>query len=543
MRVHSGWAKISTRVTSSGSIQRMKPVSWHPLLWIMIGAAALRLLLFFSYPAHLTADSWDYLLAAQDLSKSFNFASQGLRDWRMPGYSLLLAAAQPWTAAQSDRIVLLQAASSLLTVLLAYAAGVMVQSQVTAVGWALFVAFNPVYLLFDHTIMNESLTILTLVFFLAAVTWAGRWQRAPWAAGAVVAGACALCVLTRANLLVICVAGMLAPPICWFVGRGVRNAALRGQVVRYATAAAMVLVLLVGPWLLRNYVLYGRASLLVSLTRNLLVYKAMYSQVDTTLPKLASASRELGSESVDYDWLWRLAAVYPAPQAEAIAGSLWWEQVAAHPVQYVGDIAKAAAGLAGFYYWGAGDLPSVQVWLDRYMTDPHLLDENNRRVEGHGGFHYAAAARSGGVLDMAVQVWAKAGLLYLYWGRALLTLALLAVYGRYVWGLRRRRWRGWDSRDVILVTFFAAFVANAVLHAMTLAVNDRFVCTFDVLAVFLLLLAADTSVRAKTPYEVRSEAVASEDTLSGGCVTLAVGLWKGQPFSYEGASSAGLWER
>lgn len=479
----------------------MKRRRYRPLVAIVLCAAALRLLLFFAYPSQLTADSWDYLLAAQDLARSFDFASQGLRDWRMPGYPLLLAAVQPWTAAQSDRIVLVQTMLGLLTVVMAFVAGVMVRSQVTAVGLALFVAFNPVYLLFDHTIMSEGLAIAALVGFLAAVAWACGRQRRAWAAGALVAVMVALCVLTRANLLLFCAVCMLAPPACWAVEDGVRNKEWRGRVLRFAAAASAMLLILVGPWILRNYALYGQPSMLVSLNRNLLVYKAMYNPVDTALPKLQAISRQLGTERVDYDWLWRLTAAYPAEQAEAIAGDLWREQVAAHPERFAADLAKAAAGLTGFYYWGMGDLLAVGAWTGRYMTDASLLDGNNRRVEGHAGFRYAGAVWSGALRELVVRVWAQAGMAYLYLLRPLLTGALLAVFGFYVWTLWQRKLHALHDRDVILVTIFAAFAANAVLHVATLAVNDRFASTFDVVTVFLLLLAADTLGWHRRPVE------------------------------------------
>jgi hypothetical protein len=270
---------------------------------------------------------------------------------------------------------------------------------------------------------------------------------------------------------------------------------------RFAAAGGLAVLLLVGPWVARNVAAYGQPGLLLSINRNLLVYKAMYSAIDTQLPKLQAVSQELGSATVDYDWLWRLIAAYPTPEAERVARDLWREQIAAHPSQFAVDIAKAAAAMGGFYYWNAGDLTAVAIWLRQYVPHSDLLDANNRQMDGYAGFRYAVAPWQGDLPNLATSIWSRAGLAYLYLLRPLLTVALAIALGRYLWLLGTRRLPYLAARDVMLLVLSVAFAANAVLHVVTLAVNDRFAGTFDLLAVFLLLLAVDSSqaLRANVP--------------------------------------------
>ena len=264
------------------------------LVWILLGALAVRLVLYWSFPSFLTDDSGDYLLAARALAGSFDFASSGLHDWRVPGYSLFLALVQPYTALQSDRIVAVQVLLGVLTVLLGFVVGVASRSALTAVGLALFLAFNPIYLLFEHAVMSEALAIAALLGFLAAVVWSCSRPRRAWLCGVVVAAPFALCVLTRANSMAFCAICLVAPPACWAVQEGVRSRLWRDAVLRFAAAVLAVLIVLVGPWLLRNYQMYGQASMLVSLNRNLFLYKAFYEPVDSTLPKLQAINRDFG---------------------------------------------------------------------------------------------------------------------------------------------------------------------------------------------------------------------------------------------------------
>jgi hypothetical protein len=147
--------------------------------------------------------------------------------------------------------------------------------------------------------------------------------------------------------------------------------------------------------------------------------------------------------------------------------------------------------MGGFSYWNAGDLTAVAIWLRQYVPDSSLLDANNRQMDGYAGFRYAAALWQGPYPDLVTWAWSRAGLAYLYLLRPLLAVALGAALGRYLWLLAARRLPSPATRDVMLLVLSAAFIASAVLHVATLAVNDRFASTFDLLAVFLLLLAVD----------------------------------------------------
>lgn len=457
---------------------------------LLVCGVSIRVVLYHTFPAFVTADSWDYVLAARDLGARIDFYSAGLRDWRTPGYPILLAFVFQFSQSlQSSHIVAIQVALGVVAMLLGGVAGVLAGSRATAIGMALFLAINPVYLLFEHTVMTETLSIVSVSGYMVAVLWASKRRDRPVLGGCAVGALFSLCILTRSNLLMFCAIGIAAVPLSWYACRQRRADGSARLTWVYLAAVALTAGVLVGPWLMRNGSAYGDFTLLKSINRNLLVYKSMYDPVDLSLPKIQAITEALGTQDLNYDWLARLTAAYGTGQSEVIARDLWWEQISAHPDRYAVDVVQSLLGFAGFYYNQAGDLTALHHWFADYFADVSLLDANNLSLDGYQGFRYVPSLEHNGQL---LEVWSESGLLYLRIFRPALNTALVLAFIIYLWRLLRSKPLAGKQRDVILLVFATAYVASAFLHILTLAVNDRFVSSYDLVAVFLLLLTLDT---------------------------------------------------
>jgi len=457
---------------------------------LVVCAISLRVILYLYLPVFVTADSWDYVLAARDLGDRIDFFSAGLRDWRTPGYPILLAFVYRFSQSlQSNHIVAIQVALGVMAMLLGGKAGVLAGSRVTAIGMAIFLAINPVYLLFEHAVMTETLSIVSVSGYMVAVLWASKRRERPVLGGLAVGALFSLCILTRSNLLLFCMIGITCVPLSWYACRQRRTTGGIRHAWRFFAAVVLTAVVLVGPWLVRNGSAYGDFTLLKSINRNLLVYKSMYDPVDLDLPKIRAITEKLGTQDLNYDWLARLTSVYGPVQGEVIARDLWWEQIDAHPDRYAVDVIQSVLGFAGFYYNQAGDLTALHHWFSDYLVNVPLLDANNLALDGYQGFRYISSLEHNGQL---LEVWSETGLLYLRIVRPAVNTALVLALIIYLWRFLRSKPLTVKQRDVILLVFATAYASSAFLHILTLAVNDRFVSSYDLIAVFLLLLTLDT---------------------------------------------------
>ena len=457
---------------------------------LLVCAISLRVVLYHTLPVFVTADSWDYVLAARGLGDRIDFYSAGLRDWRTPGYPILLALVSCCSQSlQSNHIVAIQVAFGVTAMLLGGLAGVLAGSRVTAIGMALFLAVNPVYLLFEHAVMTETLSIMCVSGYMVAVLWASKRSDLPMRGGLAVGALFSLCILTRSNLLLFCAISITVVPLSWYACQQRLATGGARHAWKYLAAVALTAGVLVGPWLMRNGSAYGDFTLLKSINRNLLVYKSMYDPVDLSLPKIRAITDVLGSQDLNYDWLARLTSVYGPVQGEVIARDLWWEQISAHPERYAVDVLQSLLGFAGFYYNQAGDLTALHHWFTEYLVDVSLQDANNLSLDGYQGFRYVPTLHHN---RQILEVWSESGMAYLRVFRPAMNIALLLAFTLYLWRFLRSKPLAIKQRDVILLVFATAYMSSAFLHILTLAVNDRFVSSYDLIAVFLLLLTLDT---------------------------------------------------
>ena len=454
---------------------------------IVLAAIIVRLVLFFNLPILFTSDSWDYLGATYDIAHRLDFNSVRLRDVRMPTYPALLAAAQPVTGQQSARVVMLQKALGVLTVLMGIAVGRVLRVRGLAEGLAIFLGFNPVYLLYEHTLMTETLFLVVLLGFTlaASISLTGRLT---WWKGVVLGSALGLCVLTRANALPICI--ILAGGVG--VARYLResrtsSSATVGAVLRFALITCLTGVLVVGPWLWRNGQLYGNLSLVNFSNRNLLIYKATHHPLDTTLPRLREVNVALSTTEVNYDWLWSLAKAYPTIEAERIAASLVWEQLTHHADVYAQEVIESVAGFVGLHGAYLNERTAGRI-LFRAITDPAAMqsltsipDWVHRR---YPDFEFQSLSGN----PVVAQVWAELGLGYLTYVRPLLfavfiSMGLICLLHR----LRVSHRRTWEA-NVALKLMGVGYVVTLLVHAVTLTDNERYAVPFDWLLLACVVL-------------------------------------------------------
>lgn len=338
---------------------------------------AVRLVLFMNFPVALTADSWDYLSAAEGLFHRADFNSFAFRDIRLPAYPAFLAVTYPLTGMRADLIVLSQIVIGVFSVVLGMIIGYRLGSKLAAVGLGLWLGLSPVYLLNEHMVMTETLCLLGLLLFtIIAISYVNGELN--WRNGLAGGLTLALCTLIRVNALPFCLV-LLCGALVY------RRMTLRasGQVIARHVPLTFLLALLagvsllMGPWLWRNFTLYHNISLANFNNRNALIFKVMHNRLDMTLPKMQQISESLGSSTVDFAWLLKLSSTYRTNEAESIAGELFWEQVTAHPRWYLLDVAESAIDFGGFSEFTGNDRTAMLYWFMAVVNNPQQWNQIN----------------------------------------------------------------------------------------------------------------------------------------------------------------------
>lgn len=480
------------RPVRGGGISR---VSGAELLWWAAGIALLasvvvRTVLFVELPALLTNDSWDFLRAADDLRHRLDFFSPGLRDVRLPGYPLFLALIAPLSSNHSDAIVAAQAVIGATSAAIGLLLGWLIGSPWVALLLAAFLGLNPVFLLDEHAIMSETLGLL---FAVALVGLGVRiLERGAWRGAAVLLGVLlAACTLTRANFLAlgltIILSTALAPN-----GRRLRRRAdgsgerrLAQLHLTPALIATGVAALLIAPWVWRNEVAYGRASLYLFTNRNIIVYMNMHHRLDGASPALAAVNRAIGDDQISYAWLWKLNRLYQPVRAEDVAGEIVHEQIERHPATYVREVGDAFVTFLGFGSGYGNERTSVLSWFRELVAHVGRMQAGAMAGLGHLApdvFHYDTRSED----PPLAPGFAVVGAAFLRaWRPAIVVVAaLLLVVDIASRAARPGRFRA-DRLTAILALWFG-FLASAAVHSIMLTDNDRYATTFD----FVIVLAS-----------------------------------------------------
>jgi len=221
------------------------------LVWVLVGALAIRLLLLVGTAAMgpRIADERDYIELATSLVDGRGFAfMSGPTSLRPPLYPAFIASLWEATGTQSLQLVrAAQAVLALVTAWLVYKLGCDLYDARTALVAAAVTAFYPAIMFDNMMALSESLFTILVVAALFALV---RLVRAPNLARSAGAGILlGLAALTRSVLWPFPL--VLAPLVGWWTPGPVRH--------RLLIAASLLggALLTIGPWAIRNSRLQG----------------------------------------------------------------------------------------------------------------------------------------------------------------------------------------------------------------------------------------------------------------------------------------------
>ena len=463
----------------------MRRADLFRIAWFAVPIVLVRVVLYRDSPLILTGDSWDFLGAANGIADRLDFSNRaecGLRDCRLPGYPLLLAGFRPFTRSISDRILILQALLGLLSVGLGVVIGVALRSRRIAEGLALFLGIDPVYLINEHALMSEGLSLVTLLAFVLLLILAQRDGpsaiRGAWIGLSVGAAA-----LVRVNALPFCAGSVVMGLVLMLAGRPRPN--LR-MMVRYVLAMAIVFGAVVAPWLYRNYTIYHRVSFVLFQNRPLLVYRGLHPCFDPDLPLFRKVQAAVKRPDLDYDWLQELTNQRGTHGAETTAGALLAEQWRHRSIAHVKDMMFNVVCFAGIYETSGNDRAPMLHWFEQVVGRPGAVRRDFPRYESLAeDLEFRFTDRGGE--SPSSRWWRSLGRSYLIWIRPLLFLAfVLAVFAGAPRGLQGR---SASLGEAVLACLATGYFAVAGFHAVTFTDSDRFASLYDWAAVLVVLLA------------------------------------------------------
>ncbi|MDA8019769.1 MAG: hypothetical protein MPN21_20200 [Thermoanaerobaculia bacterium] len=466
-------------------IFRMGPMG-QPIWWwlgaagVLVSAAAVRLLLFLYFPVFLTADSPDYIGAAEHIATSFDFTNERLRDWRQPGYPMFLASVSLVAGWSSSSVVAAQKLGGLLCVVLGIVAGSWMGWRVGSLALGAFLAWHPVYLLFEHMLMTEALFIqLTWIFTFLAIIAARRNSGA--LDGSLLGTALACCLLTRAPALFFCAPVVLGLVVSkFFRTRQIADRQSSRPVLRMILGLAIALLLVLGPWSYRNYRLHGTWSPITNnVQRTVLAYMVVHDVVEPERNQLDSA--DSGTEDPRAVAGKMVRGLGRGADAERRASEMVREQIEERPMVYLAEAAFAARAFLGLpTKRGVAGGRDISYWFGRYVRNVRVLHKHNRNnLRATASFQYAAIGRNGRVLKK----WNRAGVTYLNIGRMILTTAFL--FGVAIYPLAAPR--PWKREQRLVLLFIASYAVVLLGHAALLAGKQRYALPWDGVQLFVVV--------------------------------------------------------
>lgn len=534
----------ASQLPQAASTERAASASFWPVaLVVLVAAAAARVWTAGRFGILPNLDSFDYLGIARQLAAG-NWSPDRLGDVRLPGYPIFLAALAKLSRLDASALLATQKALGVVAALGFAWSAWRLTGPLGALAVGLFAAWHPVLLLFEHQAMSETLFVASLALVLAAATRARCRGRDIWS-GAALGAAAGASLLVRVNGIV-WIAALLAATLLFAPPRA--TAATRRSRFWFAVALGVGLFALLGPWLARQQLRFGRPSL-VDYPEARFVYLAQHDLIDPELPRFAAYRGEFDPADgrTTYAILERLRLRRLAgssrrtredvaarrifrsdfeisefagwnawqggdPRA-AVAGSesrsvaRWFrfdpttalvaEQLAAQPAAVRSARLRSMAALAGFA--GAS---TAAAWGQRDVRDAVRIaragsDDTDglaaQRLALSPFLPGAEATRAG----RGFELWGAAVVGYLEWGRAILALAFLVLVALRI---SRRR----VPTPPLLTALIVGWLATLALHAWRLAALERFAVPFDPVLLLAVLLAAKALAVRKMPRRGRA---------------------------------------
>lgn len=415
-------------------------------------------------------DSPGYAAIAQGLGAG-DFIDPRLGQLRLPGYPIFLAAL--------DRVVGLNATSLSWTQLFCgiLAAGCALIFLLRAggaaragLGVALF-GLNPVFLLYEHWWMSESLFVLTCLVFLLTVV-ALRFAPMSFLGGLALGGSAAAVLLTRANGAALVAVGLAFVVLQHYrPARGAATELPRRPTHTGLLGCATALLLLLGAWAARNALTVGPPLYLAGGEQARLAYTVLMNvagDADRSWRVLGPLYDPADPASI-YRVLASLRRAHPA-SIEAEARSL---RMALSEERTVRLLRARIQVLGGFFGATQHDSQMRNVanafshgWIE---PSPEFF-LRARRTAFWERYDNRVPERS------RILSWiGQAGLRYLGGGRLLVYL----VFALFAFVSLRRQHPPAALHVRITWLLVLAAIATAGLHAWTLAGIDRFAAAFD----------------------------------------------------------------
>ncbi|MCC7104613.1 MAG: glycosyltransferase family 39 protein, partial [Chloroflexi bacterium] len=225
-------------------------VSEHPDLLacgaVLAVGVLVRALVLHQAPVFITKDSVSFFLPGWDLAHDRGF---DLQFRRTPGYPILIALSLKFVGDSLQAVALVQHALGIGTALVSYWAGAMAFGRRIAVIGGLLAAVSGPLLMYEHSVMPETLTTALLVL-ATALLLRGVLARWYWlVSGGLVLG---LAVLTRPAVQLV---ALVVPIVLLVAGAGFR----RSTLALCSTLIGLGIVVL--PWMSRVYAEDGVFSL------------------------------------------------------------------------------------------------------------------------------------------------------------------------------------------------------------------------------------------------------------------------------------------
>lgn len=242
----------------SGAGEQVK-AEWPGRNWrrclaaVFLLALAVRCYAVWAYPAEPVADAADYQRLAAGLVQGLGYVGEGGTPtaWRPPGYPFFLAGVYTLFGVSAAAARAAQAVLGVASVLLLVLFGARVLGRSAAFTAGLLAAVYPGFFWLPRLLLSENLSLFLMLASLCAACALARGGRAAW--GALLGVLLGAAVLVRgANLLV---AGLLLAGLAVSMWRrGVRRRVL----VAAQLLAAAGILLVMAPWVVRNYRVFHR---------------------------------------------------------------------------------------------------------------------------------------------------------------------------------------------------------------------------------------------------------------------------------------------